>query len=53
MTACFGFLPVWSRTSYPPGRVLADEQAVAGTPHILLSCWGVLDGLHDKQSAEN
>lgn len=35
---------VWSRTSYPPGRVFTDEQAVTGTPHIFLPCWGVLDG---------
>lgn len=35
---------VWSGTSYPPGRVFTDEQAVTGTPHILLPCWGVLDG---------
>lgn len=34
---------VWSRTSYPPGRVFTDEQAVTGTPHIFLPCWGVLD----------
>lgn len=38
-------LPVWSRTSYPPGRVFTDKQAVTRTPHIFLACWGVLDGL--------
>lgn len=29
-------LPVGPRTSYPPGRVFTDEQAVAGTSHIFL-----------------
>ena len=42
-------LPVWPRTSYPPGRVFTDEQAVAGTPNILLSCGGVLDGLGENK----
>lgn len=35
---------VWSRTSYPPGRVFTDEQAVTGTSHVFLPCRGVLDG---------
>lgn len=35
---------VWSRTSYPSGCVFTDEQAVAGTPHILLPCRGILNG---------
>lgn len=48
LTACH--LPVWSRTSYPPGRVFTDKQAVTRTPHIFLSCWGVLDGLEGNIS---
>lgn len=45
-------LPVWSRTSYPPGRVFADKQAVTRTPHIFLPCRGVLDGLQGNIEAQ-
>lgn len=37
-------LTIWSGTGNPLGSDFADEQTVAGASHVLLSCWGILNG---------